>query len=371
MRVLLHETMTGEPVSELEYSAASWSVGVCRADEVTVEIPGYTGRSWYQFMVPRKFVMSVIDEERRVLAAGVLGIPEGKSDTDGAHKISFPGTGVESLYERRHVLPVGYWPLVDATGFPIKARNTTITGVDYGTIMKRLYMQAMNHEGGHIPAVFMPDRIGTRERTYLAVDGKPVQDAVQEIAEVVGGVEWDWVPVIDESDRLTFHLITGTDAEPEITSSFWRAWQSGGDDPDIRGLDFKISPEFLAQTAIFMGGKDDDRVMASRRTGSALVAAGIPLCEVWDTSHTSVSRQSTLDGWAQARYEEGQAPIHYWTFDVRAESSNGLRSGDWCTIDVFDHWGIPDGTYERRIVEVSGSADSDWLGVVVAGEASW
>lgn len=371
MRVLLHETMTGEPVVEIGYQAASYSIGVCRPDEVTVDIPGYTGQNWYQFLVPRKFTLTVIDDDRRVLAAGVLGLPEGKTDDDGNHLIGLPGTGIECLYERRHVLPVGYWPLVDALGYPIKARDTTISGVDYGTIMKRLYQQAMNHEGGYVPSVFMPDRPGTRERTYVAVEGKPVQDAVQDLAEVIGGVEWDWVPVIDESDRLTFHLITGTDDVPEISSTFWRSWQSGGSDPDIRGLNFKISPEFLAQTAIFMGGKDEDRVMASRRTGSGLVNAGVPLCEVWDTSHTSVSRQATLDGWAQARYDEGQAPIQYWTFEARADSAVGLRAGDWCSIGVFDHWAIPDGAYDRRVVEVSGSADSDWIGVVVAGVVSW
>lgn len=371
MRAIIHETMTGEPVTELEVASASWSTGVCRADEVSVVTPGYTGRNLYQFMVPRKYSISILEDNGRVRASGLIGIPEGATDDDGLHRVTFPGRGVESYFERRHVLPYPYWPLVDSKGIPIPSRDTRIVGVEYGTMMKRLYQQALTHPGAELPVAWEPDRRGSREKEWAGVDGKQVQEAVEDIANLLGGVEWDWVPVVDDSDRLTLAFVTGTDADPEVTSSFWHTWQSGGEAPDIRGLVAKVSPEFMASNAIFMGGKDDDRVMAARATSLDLIVAGVPMTEIWDSSHSSVSQQATLDGWAAKQIAEGQAPVQYWEFEVREDRADGLRHGDWCTVEVSDHWLIPDGSYPRRVVEVSGSEDSAWLGVTVAGELSW
>ena len=371
MRALIHETLSGEPITELEIAQASWSTGICRADVVSVTSSGYTGRSLYQFLVPRKFALSLLEDDYRVRGAGLLGIPEGGSDDDGLHRVVFPGRGIESYFERRHVLPYPYWPLVDANGYPLLSRDTRITGVEYGTMMKRLYQQALTHPGAELPVVWEADRSGTRQKEWSAVDGKPVQEAVEDISELLGGVEWDWVPTVDQADRLTFSLVTGTDANPELSSAFWHTWQAGGESPDIRGLSVKISPEFMASTAIFTGGKEDDRVMVARATSLDLIIAGVPPVEVWDSSHSSVSNQAALDGWAGKRIEEGQAPVQYWSFDVRAERALGLRHGDWCTVEVQDHWLVPNGSYARRVVEVSGSADGAWLGVTVAGELSW
>ncbi|MFD5599172.1 hypothetical protein ACFWHR_03850 [Leucobacter sp. NPDC058333] len=371
MRAILHETVTGEPVTELEFSKASWSTGVCRPDDVKVTLPGYIGRAWWPYMEPRKFAISLSEDDGRVHAAGILGIPTGDTDTDGLNHVEMPGQGVETLYSRRHVLPPVWWPLVDSEGYPIAARDTTIENVDYGTMMKRLYQQAFAHPGGAVPVVWEADRSGSREKSWLAVEGKPVQDAVEDISQLEGGVEWDWVPQLDANDRLSWSFVTARDSVQELTSAFWHTWQSGGEEPDLRGLAVKVSPEFMVQTAIFMGGKSDDRVMAARATGTKLINAGFPLSEVWDSSHSSVSKQSTLDAWAQRRLTEGQAPVQYWSFDVRAERAVGLRHGDWCTVEVADHWLIPDGSYARRVLEVSGGADDDWFGVVVAGETAW
>lgn len=371
MRAIIHEAISGEPVTELEIAKASWSTGICRADTINVVVPGYTGRKLFQYMVPRKFVVSIVEDDGRTRAAGFIGIPEGGSDKDGLHRVTFPGQGIESIFERRRVLPYPYWPLVDSEGYPLLSRDTRIVGVEYGTMMKRLYQQALSHPGAALPVVFEVDRPGTREKEWSAVDGKPVQEAVSDISQLLGGVEWDWVPVVDDSDRLTFTLVTGTDATQEITSAFWHTWQSGGSEPDIRGLTVKVSPEYMASAVFFTGGKDDDRVMIAHKRSDDLIIAGVPPLEVWDSSHSSVSNQATLDQWAGKALDEGQAPVQYWSFDVRAERALSLRHGDWCTIDVADHWLVDDGTYTRRVVEVSGSEDDDWLNVTVAGELTW
>lgn len=372
MRLLLHETMTGEPVlPDLSFSSVSWGTGVCQPSSVSAVLPGYIGIDLYPYLVPRKYTLTVAEEGGRVLAAGVLGKPKASTNRDGINQILLNGTGPESLYQRRSILPYPFQPLIDSQGYPIKARNTRITGVQYGTMMKRLYQQAMTHPGGAIPVTWEPDRPGTREKEWEAVNGKKVQAAVEDISNLIGGVEWSWVPQLDENDRLSWAFVTGTDSQPELSSQVKHSWQSGGSDPSIRNFDVEIDPEFMNQTAIFTGGKDDDRVMVSVATGSDLIDAGIPLIEIWDSSHSSVSVQATLDEWASNTRIDGSAPVQYWSFDVRAEQALTLRHGDWASIDVYEHWIIPDGSYDRRIIAVSGDEQEDWLKVTVAGMVSW
>lgn len=371
MRAILHETMTGEYVTELDIEAASWSTGVCERDTVSVTVPGYTGRQMLPLMIPRKYTLSLSDDDRQVAGAGVVTFPEANDGDNGLQTVVFPGAGIESVFDRVPILPANYWPLIDVAGYPVAARDTRIVDVDYGTMMKRLYQRALEHPGLALPVEFMPDRSGTREKGWTAVDGKSVQSAVEDIADLLGGVEWDWVPVLDDNDRLTWSLVTATDAQQEITSAFWHTWQTGGTEPDVRKLGVRVSPENMHSTAIFTGGKDDDRVMVARAQTVEQLNQGIPASFLWDSSHSTVSDQATLDGWARAAAADGAAPIQYWSFEVRKERAAGLRKGDWCTLEAFEHWLVPDGSYPRRVLSVSGSVDSDWLQVVVAGEVTW
>lgn len=373
MRAILHEVRTGEPLRELEFTKASWATGICREDEVTVTIPGYTAAAdgLRNLVVPRKTAISLVREDGVCVAAGIVGKPLAGSADDGTPELSVPCRGIDTLFDRRRILPYPYGALVDAAGYPDERYDTRISGVEYGTMMQLLYQQAAAHPGGSLPIAWEAARTGTREKGWAAVDGKAVQEAVEDISQLLGGVEWDWVPVVDETDRLSWAFVSGYDATMEITSAYWHDWAAGGTDPDIRGLAEATSPEFMASTAFFTGGKDDDRVMISRQHDPGLIDAGFPLAEIWDSSHSTVSEQATLDGWAKGALEDGQAPVQEWEFEVRADRAAGLRHGDWCTVEVADHWWIPDGVYTRRIVEVSGDAESEWLGVAVAGMQEW
>lgn len=358
-------------MTDLTYVDADWSTGVCRSDRVSVNLPAYIGNNFHQYAVPRKFTLVLSEPSGLVRAAGVLGIPEGTENDKGLPLVALTGTGVETLYSSRYVLPYPYTPLIDPAGYPITARDTRITGVQYGTMMKRLYQQAMLHPGGSVPTSWEADRAGTREKGWEAVSGKPVQDAVEDISALEDGVEWDWVPHLDSNDNLFWSLVTGLDSAPEISQDFTHTWTTGGKAPAIRKLTWKISPEFMCSTAIFMGGKDDDRVLAAVSHNPSLIDNGMPLIEIWDSSHSSVSEQPTLNGWANKTLSEGQAPVQYWDFEVRADRSQTVRHGDWCVIDIKDHETIPDGSYSRRIVEISGKAFDDYISVTVAGELSW
>lgn len=373
MRVLLHETRTGEPLKELPFSEVQWSTGVCRADEITVKVPGYIEavRGLRNLVVPRKTSVSVVREDGVCLAAGLVGIPASANADDGVPQLEIPARGVESLFEKRIVLPYPYGSLLNATGAPDPRYDTRIAGTDYGTMMRQLYLQAIGHPGGAVPIATEAPRAGVRDRTWSAIDGKSVQEAVEEISQLDGGVEWDWAPRVDGRDSLSWALLTGLESAPELSSPIVHDWVFGGADPAIRGLTEKTSPEFMCSTAFFTGGKNEDRILLSRRQNAGLIAAGFPLTEVWDSSHSTVSEQSALDGWAEAAISDGAAPVQFWSFDVRSDRALGLRHGDWCVIDVRDHFWIPDGVHQRRVVEVSGTQDEDWLRVAVSGMQGW
>lgn len=373
MRVLLHELRTGEMLRELEFTELIWSTGVCRADEITVTVPGYVAgaEGLRGLAVPRRTAVSVVRDDGVCLAAGVTGQPVASESDDGTPRLELTARGIESVFEKRVILPPGYGDLVDANGYPDPRYDTRISGVDYGTMMQRLYRQAVAHPGGGLPVAWEEPRAGIRSNAWVAVDGKRVQEAVEDLSELADGVEWDWVPRVDEADRLSWALITGTAAQPEISSAIGHYWVAGGAAPAVRKLREKTNPEFLASSAFFLGGKNDDRVLISQRTDPSLLDEGFPLAEVWDTSHSTTSDQAALNGWADAALRDAEAPIQFWSFDVRADRAHGLRHGDWCVIEVSDHWWIPDGAYQRRIVEVSGGVDSAWLGVTVSGMQEW
>lgn len=384
MRLLLHETLTGEFVTEVPFTKVSASSGVGRADTVTVEVPGYTDFPIWQYLIPRKYTLTPVFEDGYCPAAAVAGMPEAETDKDGINKVTLQGQGIESVFERIPVLPAPFWPLINSnTGRPIVTRDTMLSGFDYGTIMKRLYQQALGHFGMPTHLRFEADRAGTRQKTFIATDGKPVQEAVNDVSNLLGGVEWDWKPTVDTRDNLTIDLVTADDTIQELIVGITYQWNSSGNDPDIGPITITVSPEFFCSTAIFMGGKggtdgagtDGNRVLASRALNSEIVDKGVPAHFVWDTSHSSVSDQSTLDGWAARRALEGGAPVQYWKFKVRASSAPGLRHGMMVDLLIEDHWFIPDGVYSRRVVEISWStetySDPEWFDVVVAGELAW
>lgn len=373
MRFLLFETVGGKPIIDLEVTSADWDTGILAQDKVSARVPGYTHRAaaldLRGLLTPYRVGVAVQEDDGRVPAAGILTAPvEAATDDDGRSGYALTMFGVAKLFESRHVRKFPGWPLIGSDGKPTGEFDLDISGVEYGTIQKRLVQESMLFAGGALPIEFEPDRVGTRQRLYEAVEGKPVLDACDDIADLLGGVEYDFVPRISDQDMVSWEFVTGTDAKREISSAATAAWRLGGHKPDIRGYSRSTSGDELVDEAIFAGGKDDDSAMFARATSGDLIAAGFPRRELWDTSHTTVSVQSTLDGWAANAVANGSGPVEFLTFEVRADSAVGLRHGDYIEIQALDHWDMPDGIYSRRVLSVGGAYGSDWKKIVCMGE---
>lgn len=368
MRALLFETVTGKPVIDLERSKWSYDTGILADDNLEVTIPAYT--TWAStldlksLLVRDQYSIALINEEvqgRRIVeAAGPIVQPTPSEDADGNNVYEVNCRGLERLLEWRKIRLFPGWPLINSQGFPTGVYDQSFENVAYGTIMKKLIAESEKFPGGELPITYEADRSGVHSRSsYAAIDGKPVLEALDQLAELADGVEYDFQPQIDEYDNISYKLVTGTDSGRTISSGDVQVWNLGGIRPDIRGYERAPDPEPVITDAVFAGGKESDRVMLAASQDHSSLAQGFPKAELWDNSHSSVSIQATLQSWSDRSL--GGIPDRI-SFDVSAERAYGVRHGDHIKLASQGHWDLPDGEYDVRVLSVArSSSDPDWV----------
>lgn len=370
MRVLLHETRTGHPVVDLERTAWDYDIGILTPDKLGITVPAYTPRAssmdLAELLTPYKYSIALVDESvagsRVVRASGPITMRPPEDDRDGRTSFKVTARGPEILWQYWHLRQYPGWPLIDGAGKPTGTYDLGFEAMALGTIIKKLVQEQQKWVGNELPIVFEADRAGTRERLdYEAVEGKPLLEALDQIGERADGVEWDLHPVIDDLDHISYQLVTGTDDDQIIVGTNALTWNLGGEHPDIRGWEPNDLIGELATDVIFHGGKGDDEVLLARASDPTLVAEGWPRLEVWDSSHSTVTQQATLQAWADGRVSPVASRPR---FEVRAERAYGARHGDVVQIASQGHWYQPDGIQNRRLLSVNqDSTNPDWYGV--------
>ncbi len=370
MRALLFETVTGDPVLDLQTSSWSYDTGILAADKITLNVPA-TSR-WASTLDLRRLLardkhsVALIDESVEgvpvVRAAGPIVTASPQESEDGDHSYAVECRGPERLLEWRQVRLFPGWPLINAQGLPSGVFDQVMTGLSYGTLMKKLVQESEKFDGGALPIVYGDDRPGTHESTsYLAVEGKQLLEALDQLAELDDGVEYDFQPHIDQADRIEWRFVTGSDTERVIHGSNTWLWNLGGDQPDIRRYSRDPSASPRITDAVFAGGKEADAVLLARAQDAGPIAGGYPRMELWDTSRSTVSVQATLQAWANAAL--GELPDQIG-FDVRASTAHRVRHGDYGVLSASGHWDTPDGEYSVRVLAVGAkSADPDWVSI--------
>lgn len=368
MRALLFETVTGNPVRDLETSDWSYDTGILAQDNLQITVPAYTPQaatlSLTELLVRDKHSIALIDDSvvgvRTVPAAGPVVSAPPTEDAGGKNVYEVECKGIERLLEWRHIRLYPGWPLLNASGKPTGTYDQAFTNVAYGTIMKKLIAESEKFAGGALPITYEADRAGVHSKsTYKAIDGKPILEAMDQLAELDDGVEYDFQPYIDEFDRIQYRLVTGTDSERIISNGVQRLWNIGGKSPDVRNYERFPDPTPVITDSMFTGGKDEDRVLLAAGENHAPLTEGFPRAELWDSSHSTVSRQATLQGWANGAL--GSIPDRI-SFDVRTKLAHGIRHGDKATLIAKGHWDLPDGKYDFRVLAVGrSSTDPGWV----------
>lgn len=365
----IFETMTGRILAEFVPSSGSWSERLNEPDSVSVTVPIYStdeqGRDWRNLATPWKHSLAV-EESGRYFGGPI----QPHSHDAGSDSLQISASGVRGYFARRNVLPPEalYTSLVKADGSPEDALDTNLSGFDLGTIGKRLVEQSVAWPGGGLPIRFEPDRKGSNKRSYLAIDLKRVDEALNQLTGVVGGPDFAFVLRRASETHFEWLMKSGTETRPQLGSTDALVWDLSASDSSGSGLSVDTNPQNMCSLSWATGGRSDDRVLVSRQYDRALVDDGFPLLEAVDTSHTSVSEQATLDGWAKAPLRTGRRPAEFRSFKASLHAPPWLSEysvGDFCELAISGDRYTPDGLYRHRILEISGDESGDWVDVTL------
>lgn len=368
-RWLVFETLTGRVLAEFTPQTGKWTERLNEPETVDVTIalsdPEEASREWRSLATPWKHSLAV--EESGRLFGGPIQPHD--YDDDGA-VLKLTARGIRSYFSRRTVLPPAalFTALVRADGSPEDALDTRIRDVDLGTIGKKLVQQACAWEGAGLPIEFEPDRPGSRERTYVAIDLKTVGESLNQLSGVAGGPDFSFTLRWKNDTSLEWIMRSGTETAPKLSSPEPLVWDLSAENTGGVGLSVKTDPSKLGSLAWVTGGRSDDRILISRGFDRDRVDDGTPLLELVDTSHTSVSDQATLDGWARALLQTGSRPAEFRSFRASLVTPPWLseyRVGDYCELVVGEGPYTPASVYTHRILELSGNDAGDWVDVTL------
>lgn len=369
------ETLTGKILDEFEPVSGSWSARLNEPETVDVIIdllnPDDIRRDWRNLGTAWKHSIAV--EESGVYFGGPIQPHD--YDYDGG-TLKLAARGIRSYFTKRNILPPAALtqPLVNSQGIPNAALDTVLTGFDLGSIGMRIVSQACQWPGAGLPITFHPARAGTRERTYVAVELKGVEDALKNLSEVINGPDFAFTLRRVSQSNMGWIFESGTEDAPRLISPSEFTWDISAEDAAGAGLSASTDPTRMVSLSWATGGKGstaDNSVLIARAYDPLLVDSGFPLLEEVDSSRSSVSVQSTLDGHAAEPLRTGRRPREFWSLKASLRGSPTLaeyRIGDFIRVAVTDSPYIPDGEYRRRIVEMSGDEMGDWVSLK-CGEA--
>ena len=373
-RIVIGDFLTGRNILDLSVLSDSWESRRNTADRLQCVVdlgdPAMRALDLRNTAGGGKtFLAKLIGDT--VVAFGLITRPR---YSRSARTVTLQAYGVEeSYFRRRTVLPTAALtePLIDpVTGEPNTLTNTVLSGWDLGTIMKKVIVQSTEWTGGDLPLVFEDDRVGTHEDTILGSSLTKVTTFLENYAARQNGPDWDFSPQLTV-DRLGIELTfrTGTEDEPRLRSTTVHTWDFSVPEPSVEGFNADTDASALAGLSWTVGGRTTGEALVAFALNDSLTDAGFPLFESVDFDHDSVSDDATLLSYSNETVRTSGAPTELWSFRARTDAApfpGQFGKGDWCDVILRDDDYIPDGTYRREIVALSGTQDPNWITVTTA-----
>jgi hypothetical protein len=385
LRWFLADLATGRFMADLPVLTGRWQRLLNRPEtiECTLDLrdPDVIALQPRVIAAPGRAVLAVAEGDV-VLGAGPIWARTYSKDD---RKLTLSAKGVWSYYDHRFIIPaiaattaVDEFSIPDPDNegatMPNPALQTLLTGWELGTIAKKLVQQAHTWTGGVLPIVLEADRVGTHERTYEGPEFKNLGDVLRQLQDVEGGPDVRFLPrFADSLSSLEWVLQTGTEADPLLFGGSTHRWDLSAPQSTVSNLSIRDNASQLASLGWATGGKSADTALVSRAYDDSLISAGYPLMEELDSSHSTVSVQSTLDAHAANVVGFGSTPTEVWDFEVEATSQPYLGAyfeGDYCEVDVApysvasgDPYLYVGGTFQHRIVSISGDEKGETVKV--------
>ncbi len=374
VRAYVFETRGGALLTEFEPEDLEWDESANQAETIspTIDLNGVVegGRDWRNLGTAWKHSIA-IDVNGKLLGGPIM--PHDFDDAEGRLKLTARGLRVAFGNKRRSILPLAALtqPLTLPSGEPDTTLDSTWSGYDLGTIAKKIGVQACTWPGWtDIPIVWPADRVGTRERTYAAIERKNVDEAWSDLTDVQNGpdirlrLEWNG------PDAFRWVFETGTEEQPRLQGVDVFGWEVG----QASGLAAKTDPTRMGSLAWSQGGRADDTALVRSKYDPHLVDRGVPLFELETDASSNVVLAATLDEWNAETLRTARKPWEFWSFKVPADASpRPFEYGPGSLVDVIVTTDapvaggyVPPGSYRRRIAAMSGDL-SDWI-TITCGE---
>lgn len=362
------DLLTGDRIQIIpDVLSGSWSETLNRADSlsctVTLKDPVIRRLGLAESATPGKAFLAAVDGST-VLAAGPIWAHE---YDDNSQRLTLTAAGMWSYFDHRVLLPVleGRLPSDETTDTRFMPADP---GGDYPWpsdtrkslqgIARALVEQAQSWTGGHVPVVLPDEVAGGNERAYKGSDLASVGEELRRLTQVVGGPDVKFVPRFKaDMSGVEWVLQIGTPTEPLLFGAIDPVFNASVAKSTVSNLKVGVDGTGLASQAFAAGGRTDDVVLITQSNDVSLPDAEFPLLEVVDSSHSSVSVESTLQGYSDEAVVRGRRPVQSWSFDHDTSKTpflSGFASGDFARVNVRGNAYLPDGSYRLRILSRSG-----------------
>lgn len=362
VRAFVFETRGGRELTEFGPKDLDWSENANQAETVNATISlravAEARRDWRNLGTPWKHSIA-LDVHGRILGGPIM--PHEFNGDTGELKIT--ARGIRVALARRSILPLTAMttPLVLPNGDPDTSLDSTWSGVDLGTIAKRIGQQAFAWPGwDDIPVTWPDDRPGTRQKTYPAIERKKVDDAWGDLSDLENGPDIRLRLARDGADRFRWYFESGTEAQPRLQGDDVFDWEIGKGS----GIQVKTNPTRMGSMSWSQGGRTADTTLVRMQYEPMLVDAGFPLLELESDASANTVEVDTLDAWNAETLRTAAKPWEFWSFTVRADQSprpHEYGPGSLINVHVTKDTPvtggyIPPGIYPRRVAGLSGGA---------------
>ncbi|WP_295851167.1 hypothetical protein [uncultured Microbacterium sp.] len=393
-RFYVFETRGGALLEEIEPSEFDWQEQSNTAETINMTfVDGVRG--WRNLFTPWKHSIAV-DIGGHLLGGPIL--PQNFERDRGTLRVTARGfihmlNGVPVLPPPPEALSDVAADWLSPGGMPATGFDTTVSGVDHGTIGARLVQQACLWPGWTDIAIrFHSDRPGTRQQSYAAVERKKVGPALKDLSNQENGPDIRIRLERTGSDSFGWVYESGTEAQPRLQGEAPLTWEPN----DVAGVGVQLDPSRMGSVSWAAAGRSSDVTLLRMMYDPWLVDNGFPLLHLDADVSTSTKESGTLDSANVEALRTARKPWEFWSFDAPMDSSPfpfeygcgdlaelflseqqqiklglltgpgtltgpGVVTGGTSIDPIYDY--LPAGSYTRRIVGLSGSSRSEFIEV--------
>lgn len=323
--------ITGQVVDEVPFSGVTWGKALNAPGGFSGRVDAKHPKATKENLYPGKRILYVIREGLLVWSGIIWGARLNGPD------IEIAGRGLWSYFRQRRI-------------FTTKA----YTAQDQLYIARDLVNYAQGVPGGDIGLVVGSETCGvTRDRTYPSYEAKPIGEAVEQLAAVRDGFDFEIVPSVS-GNKFTNTLVLHYPRQGRRTSLVWDV----GTHCDVS--EWQVDADRLANFMRALGSGDGDAMLTSDSSNPNLLRE-YPRYD--DTvSYRDVTDATTLASYAELWRTRRQLPLIMPSITLRPSDDTGVGSfvvGDEVYVSGTDGWAELDGYYTIVAYEVSVTDEGD------------